>query len=806
MDNGQYGNGCTSVCGLQVQWMYALQDQITGAREIKGNPVRASHTLLFIVLLVFSLCASGWSACHSYGSTIQVEYTRCQNQAYNACRHGTTCPTSWDDLCSKVCQNACAKTCPETYTANGVVYSGVTQIYSNLCTNQESGCASTGYSGLSTNCKYAIQCDTQAEADSAKCALNPSSPGCKDGCADMRKQCEGAGGVFSGSAASGCCKAVCNVCKNFQKLVNIKQQQCCDQGLAPPDSMRGCQIISRETCGMNWSTFNTRTTPDYSCQDPSLDSTVAKRYLKQCFDYEEDEDPGSSSSGDGSSSSGDGSSSSGDGGSSGSGDMGCQECPWLDSILDTLTAQKHQVDNIYLCVTIPSLCADEQEKEATVDSALARYVFPGLDSLVRLDSSQVRILMRLDSNTLRALRNDSAALDNDTMIYRSITDAGYTNDTNLIELRGRVFRMDTAMRHRLDSLIKSLPKDVLDSIVKYQDSTMDRIDSALWGKGVGFSLIDSLVDSTVKYFKVSNHYDSVYNVMFHDFDSTFKYKMENLEVSVESDYAGLGYGDTATSTLRKDLSDMKEAITSAISDIDGSVTGSLDGLKDAIDGLGGGNAISSFDSAIAANGGGAVDTSGVYLDIYGGELLADSIARDVGYDKIDVARDTAAMDSVLALDYTETDSTLCVGSECVSYDSDAKIADSAQRYIARQGDSIRASNQAFYKDSVDSYFQQVKDTLTKWNPFGMFDSTLMKTLGAKVPNSNTCPEHCSKYRVEVPFIFGNLGIDLDWQLCASWAVLGGQNVMSFLRFIIRVIVAVTCIAMIMRAAANTKVR
>lgn len=332
---------------------------------------------------------------------------------------------------------------------------------------------------------------------------------------------------------------------------------------------------------------------------------------------------------------------------------------------------------------------------------------------------------------------------------------------------------------------------------------MDRIDSALWGKGVGFSLVDSLVDSTVKYFKVSNHYDSVYNVMFHDFDSTFKYKMENLEVSVESDYAGLGYGDTATSNLRSDVLGVRDAIR----DMDSSVSAGLSDVRGVLAGLElGGDWMGAFDSAVAANGGGSVDTSGIYLPIFGGDSLADSIGSDVGIGGIDVGRDTSAMDSINGLEMVETDSTICIGNECVNVDSDKKISDSLNRYIAEQGDSIRLSNQAFYKDSVDRMFQDVKDTLNKWNPFGMFDSTLMKTLGAKVPNTNTCPEHCSKFSVPIPFSFGPLGLEFDWNLCHPWLVLGSKDVMAFLRFIIRVIVAVTCIAMVMNAAANTKVK
>ena len=85
------------------------------------------------------------------------------------------------------------------------------------------------------------------------------------------------------------------------------------------------------------------------------------------------DDGGSSSSGDG----GGGSSSSGDGGGSSSSGTspypeGCEECPWLDSILDTLTRQKWIVQDIYDCLLMPYICGldDNQKERDTIDFAL----------------------------------------------------------------------------------------------------------------------------------------------------------------------------------------------------------------------------------------------------------------------------------------------------------------------------------------------------------------------------------------------------------------------------------------------------
>ena len=59
---------------------------------------------------------------------------------------------------------------------------------------------------------------------------------------------------------------------------------------------------------------------------------------------------------------------------------------------------------------------------------------------------------------------------------------------------------DSLLKH-LDSIWKSLKPNIQDSIMKYQRYADDKLDSVLYGKGKGFSLIDSLIDSTVKYFR-----------------------------------------------------------------------------------------------------------------------------------------------------------------------------------------------------------------------------------------------------------------------------------------------------------------
>lgn len=768
-DNGQYGNGCTSVCGLQVQWMYAFQDQITGVREIKGNPVRASHTLLFIVLLVFSLCANGWSRCTYFSSGTAVSNG---NGFY--CYYGA-CDLSSGSVggATQSCMQSVGCSCPGTifkYQGAPYYFSGLIQ--NNFCTT--SGTCNVVSAQNSSNCFYHYRCDTQAEADSVKCINNPSAPGCSSPCSAYQKQCESAKGKFSGTVGpDGKCSAVCDLCdKESVKAVEEKYRQtCCDQLKAPPET-KICTTPVQSGPGMSESVYNNG---DYKCQDPNLDSLTSERYYQMCYDY----DPDAESSDDGgNSSSGDGSSSSGDGGSSGSQyPEGCDECPWLDSILDTLTLQKGKVDAIYDCLTLPGLCSGmENERDTTIiniDSALLKYITPYLDSTIRLDSSQLRALQKLDTNLLKAIKNDSAALDNDTMIYRAIGDAGHTNDTNLIKLRAGVYNMDTVMKHRLDSLIKRIPSDVFDSIIKYQDSTMDRIDSALWGKGVGFSLVDSLVDSTVKYFKESNHYDSVYNKMFHDFDSTLMGKLDNMEVTGELGLDGFGYGDTASKSLRDDIEGLRDGVDSVLALLGDTSFG----------GNGGGSSVDGWGDSVAK-----------YM------YTGDDYDRD--FDSLETAWGVKGLDSAWDSSYSYG---LCRGDDCPPCTDDSCMGRITGNLVF-YGDSVASEMGARLQASVDSQRSQLPTfwdstfaELKQYSWFGSFDSTFLANIGAKIPNTNTCPDHC--FRQDVNGVFANVpyNLSLDWKLCVPVApsVLNGLNAFDLIKLFARIITVVTCLSILM---------
>ena len=94
--------------------------------------------------------------------------------------------------------------------------------------------------------------------------------------------------------------------------------------------------------------------------------------------------------------------------------------------------------------------------------------------------------------------------------------------------------MDANNRNRLDSLISRIPANIFDSIRKYQDSSIDRLDTLLWGKGVGFSLVDSLTDTVnILRFQI--------DPLAVPFD--LPYRLDNMTFG--SDFENLGYGDTS---------------------------------------------------------------------------------------------------------------------------------------------------------------------------------------------------------------------------------------------------------------------
>lgn len=254
------------------------------------------------------------------------------------------------------------------------------------------------------------------------------------------------------------------------------------------------------------------------------------------------------------------------------------------------------------------------------------------------------------------------------------------------------------------------------------------------------------------------------------------------------------------------VSDSLHNVAESVRDLKGTISNfdsaTREAMREIISSLSG-SGVSAFDSALGSGPG--ADSNGVsYNWLSHGDALGDSILGGSGYGGLDFAGDSLLRDSLENAGYSCDNDSCCIGSRCIYFDSDSLINDSLTRFVSRMGDTIDAKNASYLRDSTTSLFQEVKDSLHSFNPLGVFDSTMLNTLGAKIPNSNTCPEHCSKFQVSVPIGFLHLGFTFDYGLCLGRAVFANGNVLSFLRFIIRLIISITCISAVMWNASRIR--
>lgn len=606
--------------------------------------------VLFTLFLLFA-SVSGWGACRT-GSDVFTGQTFNRDRCYYGlgCVDRPTAPPS--PLCSDYQYRCNPSQCPGTYKVSNTVYlSGPVSTGGNRCNNI------SGYCNLTQNgsdaCYYSYTCDTQAEADSLNCYLNPGSEGCEDRCSVYNQQCEQLGGVFTGRQTPTGCAASCNTCGTTasKNILEIKIESCCNQGLAP--SVERMCITPDIATGDG---MQVSSNANLECVDPNLDDDNLKLYVEYC----EDNPPGSSDSnqssgsGDGSSSSGESSSSGDDNNSSASGGAGDQYnyYPILDTIRDSLVNIRKNVQNIYTCMITPGTCT-------------------GL-------APQVTVNVPSDSGFLKNI--------NSTI-----------NTTNTL--------LDSSLRNGNERLRNAIA-----------------------------SANDTLIDSLRKFLNNSND---------HTVDT-----LHNIHNSI-NDLAGnisgrLGYGDTATSTLRDEL------------------RGYFTGVEVDTGAVGFANSWISEGEALG-------DSLGRAIGWIGGldSVDIDSVFRAGGFDSLSVDSVSAAVD-----------------------DSLSGVADSLNSILVAQNDSIKRG----LPDSLDVW----ADSLVSYSPFASFDSLIFGQLGAKIPNSNQCPDDCNKWSINLPR-FGLFNFTIDYGLCLGRVPLGGMNVLGFIRLLLRIVTVWSCIWIVFNA-------
>lgn len=630
----------------------------------------------------------------------------------------------------------------------------------------------------------AVSCSNSSEANAYnECELSGgvwdnTTSTCKTpvdstACDSYRAECESRGGRFTGTVtdlSSTGCSSSCNLCNDDATLRYRKTiaYVCCSQGKVPPEYVTSCQTDNPSPT-MTKSYFDCDNRGGYNCECEPRSDDNEDFYQTVCIDADYDwGDESSSSAGGGESSS----SSSAEESSASESPYpeGCDECSWLDSILDTLTLVKWNADAMVACMTTPGLCLGLHDTtgQFSVDSILLDYIRPLLDSSIVIDSAQLKVLSKLDTNMVKMLRNDTAlqeldsaslerlmridasldrVLENDSSTRRAVRD-GFDDVGSALEgiAQDLGISTDSVIAH-LDSILNGIPDSVLDSIVKYQAYANESIDSAIYGTGKGFSLVDSLIDSTVKYFSRAVSLDSAWRETWADSTSRMIDYMRWQPGAINS---ALGYGDTASSTLR----------------------GDLDGIRGALDGIG--DALGGIDSALGGDGE-ALEGEG--YDDYSSDSSAYMSVLDSAYGAGEFSDSTVDDAYNVGVDDSDT----CFSVDCLASRVGVDMSSASSLLYA----SIDSSYDAM-EDSADTWFTQIKDNLK----FVDFDSVFVEPLKNVVPNTNECPADCFGGQVEV----AGTKINVNYGICKVWNIGGFQfSVLLFIRLLLRIVCAVSCI-------------
>lgn len=658
-----------------------------------GTQFRIVGLFPVFLLALLLLCTQSWGACSVANVPYWTGYDNGATQNGITCTlgNGLRCATSGGVLNNT---SSC--------TQSGTPTSG--QTYCVLQSDQFTyccyGCTPFRWYPSAT----CFSCTTQAEADSALCANNPTAEGCVEedvpsSCQADYQQCVGLGGVWHKTASTSTeCASECDLCNSAAqtKVLNTWNKVCCAQGKAPPDSAQRCIPPRVGSGGGMQSSQFVNNDGNISCGslttgDGELIQENAALYKRFCMDHDEYEEQvdtnevegGSSSSG----GEGESASSSADAGVNCVGDECLPEIYGvLDTIRDTLVKRltpatediRDCLYNFKLCTALEPLQIDwtgmpQDTSMLQIDTAILKHIKPMMDSSVKLDSAQLKVLKSLDSLYKKGLVNDSQ--------MRILVN----------EINGNVDGVETAVkgvRHGIDSLI--------DSMTTYMDKV---------GQGLG-----------------------------------------------------------------------------AVGDSIGAIRGILEGEYDGM---------------------------GLYYDSAG--ALGDSIRHWIssGDDKYDSAFNaTEASWGVGSLDSSWDSSYaygICQGDDCPPC-TDSDCLGKITPGILRYGDSVAASlgdslvkNVRAQEDSLPSQWDTAFARLREVSFFGAFDSTFLANVGAKIPNTNTCPDDCFRQDFNGTYAYTPYNMTLDWNLCRpiSAGALNGLNAFDILKLLARVITIITCLSILM---------
>ena len=152
--------------------------------RVSNHPLHVEGVGVKKLLILLAVLASlSWGACTSgsyniAASDIGINCIPCDgnNWSEQNCSSYAGCGGSWSNYCRDIFPDNCVCTkyrnsCPSSGRVGSQYYTGVVR----LLARNSSGCT---FQPNNVYCNYTVSCSTQAEADSVRCALDPTADGC----------------------------------------------------------------------------------------------------------------------------------------------------------------------------------------------------------------------------------------------------------------------------------------------------------------------------------------------------------------------------------------------------------------------------------------------------------------------------------------------------------------------------------------------------------------------------------------------------------------------------------------------------
>ena len=165
----------------------------------------------------------------------------------------------------------------------------------------------------------------------------------------------------------------------------------------------------------------------------------------------------------------------------------------------------------------------------------------------------------------------------------------------------------------------------------------------------------------------------------------------------------------------------------------------------------------------------------------------DSIAHDWGADTI-----SAGFDSSYAYGECPSGDSACINGYGDSLGIGFWLGGDTGGVVGELGGRLQ-DNVDSAEDSLPSIWSNLWDSTKQYAPYRDFEQRFMEAVGATIPNTNTCPEHCSSFNVEIQNVaWIKSAIGIDFGLCRPISSFGGANTLLFIRLLLRILTIISC--------------